>query len=258
MWLLSILFGSIWVVASTTVAEKISGRLGGLIAGLPSTAVVGLLFIGLTQGTEAATTATVILPLSSGLYCFFFIAYLLLSKRGFTVAIIGSLVTWFIIALIASIVAPSSLLVSLLIWLILVVLCIAWVVKNISIETKKIPQKIKGGPMWFKALLSGFVIGGVVLISKTAGPSWGGIFATFPAITISTLLVTAKSGGLEFTRLIAKNILISITTTLGLFAILVYITFPILGPILGTISSYILLLLVSIPLYHLVFEKLKD
>ena len=82
-WLLSLVVGVIWVTVSTTVAEKISGKLGGLIVGMPSTAVISLLFIGLTQGVPAANIAATVMVFSAGLYCLYFFTYLLLTPRGF-------------------------------------------------------------------------------------------------------------------------------------------------------------------------------
>lgn len=60
------LVGSIWITASTIIDEKISRKLGGLIAGLPSTTIRSLLFIGITQSTDAAVQASLIVPFSSG------------------------------------------------------------------------------------------------------------------------------------------------------------------------------------------------
>lgn len=256
-WILSLLVGAAWVIVSTTVAEKISGKVGGLITGLPSTAVVAFLFIGLTQGTDAVKTASISLLLMSGFYSFFFITYLLLSKKTFSKALMGSFIIWFTFAILVSLINPSNLFLSFIAWLLMIVSSIIWASKNISIQANKIPKKVISSPIWFKSLLSGLIISSVVLISKIAGPSWGGIFATFPSLSIVTILVTEKSGGLEFTRLIAKNIHISITTTLGLFAILSYFLFPIIGVVMGTITSYILLILISVPLYRL-FEKFKQ
>lgn len=65
--LLSLLIGIVWVIVSTNIAERVSGKLGGLIVGLPSTAVISILFVGLTQGTPAALTSSMIVPYSSGL-----------------------------------------------------------------------------------------------------------------------------------------------------------------------------------------------
>jgi len=257
-WFLSLIIGSLWVAMSTLIAEKVSGKLGGLIAGLPTTAVVSLMFIGLTLGLNPALVTAKIVPLSSGLYCFFFVTYLIQTKKGFLNGFIKSLVVWFTFAFIASRFSSTNLLTSTLIGFTFIAATIWWVEKNIQIDDQHIPKKIKGSPLWVKASLTGLVISSVVFISKLAGPIWGGIFATFPALTISTILVTIKSGGLEFTRLIAKNILISTTTTISLFAIFSYFFYPMFGVIAGTIIAYIALLIISIPLYRLIFDRLKD
>lgn len=255
---LSLIIGILFVIISTNIAERISGKLGGLIVGLPSTAVISLLFVGLTQGIQAALISSMMVPFSSGLYCFFFVAYLLLTKKGFKFGLIISLIVWFFFAFIAANFPPKNLNESILIGTILIMSTIIWAVKKIKINHKLIPEKITSSPVWLKALLTGIIISSIVLISKIAGPRWGGIFATFPALTISTILITVKSGGLEFTRLIAKNILISTTTTISLFAILCYFLYPIVGVIIGSILAYFGLLLISIPLYFLIFDKIKE
>jgi uncharacterized membrane protein (GlpM family) len=254
----SLIIGIIWVIISTYLAERINGKFGGLILGLPSTAAISLLFIGLTQGIHGALASSKIIPFSSGLYCFYYITYLILTKKGFKVGFIGSLIIWFMFAFFASTFSPHSLFVSIGLWIILITTCIWWTIKNIHINYKIIPKKIISIPLWIKAILTGVVISLIVVISKIAGPKWGGIFATFPALATSTYLITIKSGGIEFTRLIAKNILISTTTTIGLFAILCYFIYPISGIILGTIFAYIGLLIISIPFYFLLFNKIKE
>lgn len=257
-WFLSLIIGSFWVVVSSTVAEKVSGRIGGLLVGLPSTAVISLMFIGLTQGVPAAQTASTIIPFSSGFYCYSFVTYLLLSKhKDFKTTLFGTLAVWFTFSYLISYANPSLFL-SMTVWLAMVMIAIYWVVKYVKIDKKVSRMKVKGSSLWFKAFVTGFVISLVVLISKLAGPKWGGIFATFPALTISTLLVTIKSGGLEFTRLIMKNVLISTTSMIGLFAIFSYYLYPFLGVVWGTVVSYVLLLLIGVPLYGLMFKGQED
>ncbi len=255
---LSLIIGIVWVIVSTYIAERVSGKLGGLIVGLPSTAVISLLFVGLTQGTPAALTSSMIVPYSSGLYCFFFITFLFLTKKGFKIGFIGSLIVWFIFAFVAAKFPPNNLLESITVGIILITMTIFWAVKKVHIDHRLIPKNIVSGPLWLKAIITGTVVGLIVVISKVAGPRWGGIFATFPALTISTMLITVKSGGVEFTRLIAKNVLISTTTTISLFAILGYFFYPILGIILGSIASYFVLMIISVPLYFLIFDKIKE
>lgn len=256
--LLSLLIGVCWVILSTHIAERVSGKLGGLIVGLPSTAVISLLFVGLTQGVSSALTAATIVPYSSGLYCFFFITYLLMARKGFNMGLISSLLVWFVFAFFASYFSPKSLIYSTIIGFTLIILTILFVVHKIHIDHRHIPKKIISSPLWLKAILTGTVIALIVVVSKLAGPKWGGIFATFPALILSTILITVKSGGTEFTRLIAKNALISTTTTISLFAVFCYFLYPIVGVILGSILSYLGLFIVSIPLYFLVFSKVKE
>lgn len=256
--LLSLFVGIIFVVVSTYIAERVSGKIGGLIVGLPSTAVISLTFIGLTQGVPQAVVASSIVPFSSAFYCFYFIAFLLLTKKGFITGFFGSLTVWFFFAIISFIYFPKSMVVSVLVWIVFVTLAIQWAVKYVHINHSKIPKKIVSGPLWVKATITGSVISMIVIIAKVAGPSWGGIFATFPALTISTMLITVQSGGVEFTRLIAKNVLISTTTTVSIYAIFTYFLYPIVGVIWGSILAYFGLLIISIPLYLLIFDKLKD
>ena len=256
--ILSLIIGIVWVVISTYIAERVSGKLGGLIVGLPSTAVISLLFVGLTQGVSAAVTASAIVPYSSGFYCFFFVIFLLLTKKGFKIGLTSSLIVWCIFAFLTSKFPPHNLLESVIVWFVFVTSTIWWAVKKIHIDHKLIPKTIMGGPLWLKAVITGTVIGAIVVISKLAGPEWGGILATFPALTVSTILITVKSGGVEFARLIAKNVLISTTTTISIFAIFCYFLYPITGIIAGTILSYIGLLIMSVPFYLLFFDKIKE
>ena len=79
---LSFVVGSVWVTLSTITAERYGSKIGGLIGGLPSTAVVALLFIGFTQTPLAASEATTIMPLAQGFNGLFIIVYLLLVRRG--------------------------------------------------------------------------------------------------------------------------------------------------------------------------------
>jgi uncharacterized membrane protein (GlpM family) len=255
--LFSLILGIIWVVVSTHIAENISGRIGGLIVGLPSTAVISIMFVGLTQGLEPALTAAKIVPFSSGLYCFYFLSFLYLSKRSFKVGFISSLLVWFLFAILSSLYSPNSLITSIVIWIFMVTASITWAVKKLPIKQSLIPKKKISSSLGIKALLTGGVISSIVIISKLAGAKWGGIFATFPAMTISTMLLSVKAGGTEYTRLIAKNVLISTTTTISLFAIFCYLLYPLVGIVLGTVLSYVALLVISIPLYNLVFDKLK-
>src|SRR5260221_14387282 len=73
--ILSFVVGGSYVIGATIVADNLGTKLGGLIAGLPSTILFGLLFIAWTQNTQASVEATTLLPAVIGVACFFLITY---------------------------------------------------------------------------------------------------------------------------------------------------------------------------------------
>ena len=254
--ILSLIVGVSWVLIATHIAETVNKNLGSFIVGLPSTAVISLLFIGLTQGSAEAVEASMVVPFSSGLYCFYFITFLLLTKKhNFLIGLLSSLAVWFGFAWLTYQFVPNSIAISILVWLVLDIISIYWVIKNVKIDKELIPKQMTSGPAWLKALITGTVISAIVIISKIAGPKWGGILATFPALTMSTMLISIKSGGKEFTRLVAKNVLISTTTMVSLFAIACYFLYPIFGIILGSVLAYMVIIVVSWPIYALFINK---
>jgi hypothetical protein len=60
-----------------------------------------------------------------------------------------------------------------------------------------------------RAFFSGAMISSTVYLSRVGGPVWGGIMAPFPTIYISTLIIMANSRGVEFSRRVAKSLLVS-------------------------------------------------
>jgi hypothetical protein len=79
---LSFLVGGIWVTLSSVAAERFGSKVGGLIGGLPSTIVVTLLFIGLTQTPERAAESAIIVPLVMGVNGIFVTVFIFLSRQA--------------------------------------------------------------------------------------------------------------------------------------------------------------------------------
>ncbi len=245
-WVLSIIVGGSWVTATTIIAERIGPKLGGLIGGMPSTALVSFLFIALTQSAQAAVAATTVVPMSVGFYCFFFLTYLLLARQGFVKALAISLAVWLVFATLSILINIQSIEASIIIWLILIISSIWYALTQIHLKpVSTVRMQYTPHILLARAALSGIIISMSVLMAKLAGPVWGGVLSTFPALTVSTLLITQKTGGLEFTQHLMKNILISTTINLGIFAILVRVSFAAVGPWFGTLIAYIGMLLVT-------------
>lgn len=73
-----------------------------------------------------------------------------------------------------------------------------------------------------------------VLAGKLGGPLLGGIFATFPAMFISTLAITYRTGGAEFSRVVAKTLMVSGLINVPIYALVVRVTYPWAGLVYGT------------------------
>jgi uncharacterized membrane protein (GlpM family) len=233
--LLSFVVGSAWVTLSTIAAERYGSKMGGLIGGLPSTAVVALLFIGLTQTPLVASEATTIMPFAQGLNGIFILVYLLLVRRGLLQGLLGALLVWFSLASVLIATGIRHFWVSVASWMLLVVSCYLAVERCMKIPSQgKVSIRCTSSQIAFRALFGGAVIAFAVFMGKLGGPLYGGIFATFPAMFLSTLVVTYRTGGAEFSRAVAKALMVSGLINVALYAMAVRYLYAWLGLTYGT------------------------
>ena len=99
--LLTFLVGSSVVTLATVAAEKFGSKVGGFIAGLPSTAAIGLFFIGLAQSPKAASEATDVIPLIFGFNGLFLVTYPVGARWGTAIGLTGALMVWMSLTLAA-------------------------------------------------------------------------------------------------------------------------------------------------------------
>ncbi len=235
---LSFAVGGIWVALSTSVADAMGTKIGGLIAGLPSTVVVTLFFIGLVQGPAAAAEAAAVVPVAYSINGPFLVFFCLLVRRGLLPAMTGALLTWFVLSFTLVKLAPIEFWLSICIW-ITTLIATYWLLESWI----KIPSQAKGEreptirEILIRALLAGGIVTLGVFCSKVGGPVFGGLFASFPAVFLSALIVAAVSGGADFSRAFAKSMMLSGFVNIGAFAITVYFCFTKLGLWLGTFTG---------------------
>ena len=92
--ILAFTVGGAWVSFATLIAERYGSALGGLVGGFPAISIVSFLFIGLNQGPETASQATIVFPLALSFTMSFLLVYAVLSKNGFRVAFPAGLLVW--------------------------------------------------------------------------------------------------------------------------------------------------------------------
>jgi uncharacterized membrane protein (GlpM family) len=251
---LSFLVGGIWITLSTLAAERFGSKIGGVIGGFPSTILVALFFIGLTQTPADASAATTIVPLAMGLNGIFLLTFLLLIRRGLLIGLGGGLLAWFGLAAPLIRVNSSLFWLNVLIWLVLIIGFYFLAEKIMEIPSRE-GSRLHYSPQQIlqRAIGGGAVIAFAVLMGKLGGPAYGGVFASFPALFLSTLVITHQTGGAEFSRAMAKALLVSGIFNVAFYGIAVRYTYIRFGLYGGTVAA----IFCSCCAAYLIFQFLK-
>lgn len=252
------LVGSAWITISTIISEKLGTKPGGVLGGLPSTVVVSLLFIGWAQGAQAASEATGIMPLVIGISALFVVTYVIVARYNFYLAIIAALAVWLILSLSLARLHFNNFAYSLAGFVLLLALSYYVLERKLHIisQGKKsvrytIPQ------LAIRAILSGSVIAFAIIMAKIGGPILGGTFAAFPAVTLSTAIITYIAHGREFSAAVMKILMISGTVNIVAFIIGVRYTYPHLGLAYGTLVSFAISLIAAYLVYAFVNKNVS-
>jgi uncharacterized membrane protein (GlpM family) len=254
---LTFLVGGSWVVLSTVVAERAGTKVGGVIAGLPSSSLVAFFFIGWTQSSEAAALATTLAPLGMGVVALFNVAYALLYPRGFGVALAGSLGTWFLLSLGLLALDVRQYGLSLL-GLLVLALTAYYVLEHKLVIRSEGQRRMRytAGQLAFRGLFGGSVIASVVLTAKLGGPIVGGLLATFPTVMLSTLILNHVNHGRAFASAVLKSMTVSGAINVTLFVTAVRYLCPACGLVWGTILAFGLSLVGAYLVYQFVLTRM--
>ena len=232
--ILSFIVGSVWITLTTILAERYGTKIGGVIAGLPSTILIALFFIGWTQSPSVAVAATSIVPIVGGINCLFIVAYIYLVKINFWLSLVGSLLLWSVLSFGLVIIRFDNFILSLIAYAVLLFLCYNILEKKLVVKSKP-GKKIKYtfSILLFRGLFSGLIISLAVIMGKIGGPLFGGMFAMFPAMFLGTLVITYFTHGALFSSAVMK-----VSTLAGMsiivYGIMVRYTYLPLGLLAGT------------------------
>lgn len=235
--ILSFVVGGLYTIISTVAADKFGPKIGGLIGGLPSTALFGLFFIGWTQNSQASAEATILLPASLGLSCLFIVIYICFVKHNVWLALFGSIFLWGIGAYILVASHITNFFISIVIFLVFYFIGYFFVTRVFSITSGK-GNTITYSPgiLLLRGFISGVIIALSVVIAKVGGPVLGGMFASFPAMFTSTFLITYFAHGASFSTAVAKSSLFALVSIL-LFVIVARYAFVPFGIVWGSLVA---------------------
>jgi uncharacterized membrane protein (GlpM family) len=227
------------VILVTIAAERYGTKVGGIIGTLPSTIIIAFVFIALDKGIHFSVQSVTIVPAEMGLNLLFLFLFALFAIRGTPLALTISLSIWAGFTTLLIILNIDNIVFSLLIFIILFLFTILFldkrkkIIAQPSIRVHYTPLKIL-----FRGLLAGTIIALAVTLSNV-NALLSGIFSVFPAIFLSTMIISMREHGPEFTDSLAKGMIYGSPSVVG-YAIGVYFFYPLTGIILGSVIAFLL------------------
>jgi len=244
------------VVAFVTVLADIYGEgPAGFIGGVPTAGAVSLLSIGLTQSASAAVQATTLFPLGFSSTFAFLLFYAIPKGLRFRVRMPLALGLWLPASVAVALWGPDdfelSVGASLLLALGVLLIRRRIVTSRVGLTSSKPSASLT----ILRGVLGGSVVLAVVILSEAIGPLVGGVFAAAPAIWSSSLYVTCRSKGMEFSRSLTWNFMQAGILTVIPYAVAVRYLFPVFGIWLGTLLSYIAISPLAYLAWRLTFRE---
>lgn len=254
---LSFLIGGIWVSVATLLADKYGTKIGGVITGLPSTALLSLFFIGWTQSPDISVEATTIIPAIGAVNALFLVVYISLVRASFFLALGSAFLVWGGFSLTLVLLNFKDFFLSIAIYVAVVLFSFLLIEKRIRIKSEQ-GSKLKVTPriLIFRGLFSGAIIVLAVIMGKVGGPLLGGMFAMFPAMFTGTLLITYFAHGSLFSSAMMKVALLSASSVI-LYAVLVRYTYIPFGLLLGTLVSILVSFSYATIVHHSLIKRIS-
>ncbi len=236
--LLSFFTAGGWIAFSTILAERFGSKTGGLVSNLPSNILVSLIFISIVNDVDYVADLAPAVPIGLTINTVFMVAFILMLRIGLIFSVTVSLSIWFLIALLFARLEMTNIVTNILLCLITISLSVWFLEKFIRIKSQKNNvRNFSPGQIIFRILFSGAIVATIVVISRYSSPYFTGIFSTFPAMLLSTLVLLTISQGKEFAMATGKILILSLTNII-VYVVAVSFTYPWIGIFFGTIVSY--------------------
>lgn len=248
--LIPFLLSALVVILVTIIAERYGTKTGGIIGTLPSTIVIAFLFIALDKGVLFASESVAIVPAEMGINLIFLAVFALLASRQLLVALTASLFTWTALTLLLFFSNTTNIVVSLVLFVVffmstfIVLDKMKKIPSKHSIKVHYTPLKLLG-----RSIIAGTVIALAVTVSNV-GSTLSGIFSVFPAIFLSTMVITQREHGPEFAGAMAKGMIFGSPSVVS-YAVSISFLYPLNGIVIGTIGAFLISLVISLILFAL-------
>lgn len=239
MILLKVFVTMVVVTSLSLVAERVSPRAAGILAGYPAGSAISLFFIGLELGDGFAGTSALYNVLGlTALLCFLFIYYQVsLRVCQFTILAASAAATAGFLAVVSGLNGLH-----LPVWggLLVTTAAIPLAQRLLqAVPNTQIASRVRLGPrvLLFRAALSAAIILTVTGIAHLVGPNLAGLFSAFPATVFPLLLIIHTTYGTRQAHTIIKNVPTGLWS-LVLYSLTVSFVYPRFGIYWGTLIAF--------------------
>jgi hypothetical protein len=259
--IIKVLVSILAVLALFFVSER-SPKLGGILAGIPLGTGIMVFFFGIEQGAPfvmqgipySITALVSMLFFTIGFYIGgkYFLNHPIL--HVISALFIGLLCFFFTSATIS--LFKINLITSLIIFTLGAIMTVLFF-NSLSMKKKSIPKKPTISIVLFRALFITVIVLLITGIASQIGSHWAGMMASFPTALCPVLIILAYSYKNTLYPTVLKSFSYSITT-LAIFYLLVYATYPLIGVYYGTLLTYIVCLVYMYGLNKLIHANPKS
>lgn len=254
--IVSFLIAGAWIGSTTLLAERLGSKIGGLFTNLPSTVLISLIFVALGNDLNYVVNMVPSIPIGMTINTLFLLFFIVFLKYGLVLSTIISLLAWFVLALLATLLNSGSLVLNVIIYVLVTLGTFILLEKGLKIPSaEKSTKKYSFYQMLIRAGFAGGVVASVVIISKYLGPYVVGIFSTFPAVLLSAMVILVINQNKDFARATGKILVLS-STNIVVYGVAVHFTYLKFGLVWGTVISFVIAFL-WVCLFRPVVQRLK-
>lgn len=237
------------VIIITVIAERYGTKIGGIIGTLPHTIVVAFLFIAFNKGIDFASLSVSIVPAEIGINIVFLLVFAILAHRSIITATAASLIIWTILTSILFISDLNNIYISIAIYIIIAALSLLFLEKYKKISsTGRVTVHYTPIKILIRGVLAGTIIAVAILLSNI-GPVLSGIFSVFPAILLSTMIISVTEHGPRFAGGIGKAMIFGSPSVIS-YAVAIHFLYPYYGIVNGTIMAYLISVIIAVLLFR--------
>ena len=228
----------ILVLTLSAVAEHISPRAAGLLAGYPAGAVLTLFFIGMDISPEFAADSSVytmmgLVATQAFVFCYFK-ATLYFKKFSIAASSVFAIIGYLVVIWLLHYIKLNKFLAALLpMASIFVFVYLFRAIKNVTIRKRvKLTPRI----LFLRAFLAGFLILIIIATAKSVGSRWAGLFSAFPSTLFPLILIVHLTYDKAHVHTIIKNFPLGLGSLIS-YSLCVSIVYPASGVYIGTVIS---------------------